>query len=165
MGTAVALLCAQRDPTRFRGLVLVAGSGVWRRINLLPFLIGLTAAYRLTLRLFVTMAVPERENRAYMRRWGLSIVHQAQPRAARRLIRSLLGRDLRPQLAAVRVPTLVIHGTRDLIVLPRDGRSLAAALPDAQLKWIRGAGHVPTLTRPEEVADAIEARFGGGDPT
>jgi pimeloyl-ACP methyl ester carboxylesterase len=155
MGTAVVLLAALRAPERFQGLVLVAGNGVWRRVSLLPFLFNLTVAYRLTLRIFVAMAVPEREDRAYYRRWGLSILRQAQPRAARRLIRSLVGLDLRPRLGEVSTPTLVIHGTRDLLVMPRDGKAMARALPNARLRWIPGAGHVPTLTRPDVVSGAI----------
>lgn len=160
MGTAVAILAALRDPARFDGLVLVAGTGVWRRVSLVPFLAGLGVAYRLTLRLFVTLAIPEKDVRGYVRRWALSILRQARPRAARKLIAMLIGLDLRPRLATLRVPTLVIHGTRDLIVLARDGRALAAALPNSELLLLTGAGHVPTMTRPYEVTNAIKRRFG-----
>jgi len=160
MGTAVALLAALREPDRFSGLALVAGGGVWRRVTLIPFWLGLRIAYRLTLRAFVALAIPERDVRSYMRRWGRSILRQASPSAARKLIRTMAGVDLRPQLATVRVPTLVVHGTRDPIVLPRDGRALADAIPGAELVWLRGAGHVPTMTRPTEVSGAIARRFG-----
>jgi pimeloyl-ACP methyl ester carboxylesterase len=163
MGTAVALLAVLRDPSRFSGLVLVAGAGVWRRVTLLPFLAGLRIAYRLTLRMFVTLAIPERDVRRYVRRWAISILHQARPAAARRLIRSLVGVDLRPRLPDVHVPTLVIHGSRDPIVLPREGRALAGAIRDAKLVVLPGAGHVPTMTRPAEVSRAID-EFAAGDP-
>jgi pimeloyl-ACP methyl ester carboxylesterase len=36
---------------------------------------------------------------------------------------------------------------------------MAAALPNAGLHLIPGAGHVPTMTRPAEVAAAIDAFF------
>lgn len=160
MGTTVVALAALRSPERFDGLVLVAGSGVWRRVSLLPFLFGLRVAYRATLRAFITLAVPERDVRRYVRRWGLAILRQARPAPARKLIRALVGVDLRDRLGSLRVPTLVIHGTRDAIVLPRDGRALAAAIPGAQHLSLPGAGHVPTMTRPTEVSDAIAARFG-----
>lgn len=161
MGTTVVLLAALRQPERFSGIVLVSGSGVWRRVSLLPFLCGLRTAYRFTLRTFITLAVPEKDVRRYMRRWGLSILRQARPPAARQLIRSLVGVDLRPRLPGIQPPTLVIHGTRDPIVLPRDGRALAAAIPGADLVWVSGAGHIPTMTRPTEISDAIASRFGG----
>ena len=160
MGTSVVALAALREPERFDGLVLVAGSGVWRNLSLMPFLVGLTVAYRATLKAFITLAVPERDVRRYVRRWGLSILRQARPAAARKLIRSLVGVDLRERLSDMRVPTLVLHGTRDLIVLPRDGRALAAAIPGATFVPIPQAGHVPTMTRPAEVSAAIHWRFG-----
>lgn len=160
MGTAVAILAALRDPSRFDGLVLLAGTAVWRRVNLVPFLTSLRLAYRVTLRVFVTVAIPEKDARAHVRPWGLSILRQPSPRAARKLVSSIIGLDLRSRLAALRLPTLVVHGGRDAIVLPRDGRALAAALPDAEFLLLRGAGHVPTMTRPVEVADAIRRRFG-----
>jgi 3-oxoadipate enol-lactonase len=160
MGTTVAVLAALRNPDRFSGLVLVAGSPVWRRISLVPFLVNLCLAYRATLRVFITLAVPERDVRRYVRRWGLSILKQARPAAARALIRSLLGVDLRSRLGEIDVPTLVIHGTRDPIVLPRDGRALAAAVPGSQLVMLPGAGHIPTMTRPADVTAAILRRFG-----
>lgn len=162
MGTTIALLAVLRCPERFDGLVLVAGSGVWRRVSTMPFLAGLTIAYRLTLRVFAAIAIPERDVRRYVRRWALSILRQARPRAARKLVAVITGHDLRPRLAEVDVPTLVVHGTRDLIVLPRDGRALAAAIPRAQLVMIEGAGHVPTMTRPAEVSEAIVSRFTSG---
>src|SRR4051794_32404296 len=71
MGTAVVALAALRAPERFDGLVLVAGSAVWRKVSLLPFLAGLSVAYGLTQRLFITLAVPEKDVRGYVRPWGL----------------------------------------------------------------------------------------------
>jgi pimeloyl-ACP methyl ester carboxylesterase len=55
------------------------------------------------------------------------------------------------------VPTLVIHGSRDAIVPLPVGTATAAAIPGAALVVIAGAGHVPTMTRPTQVAAAIDA--------
>jgi pimeloyl-ACP methyl ester carboxylesterase len=40
-----------------------------------------------------------------------------------------------------------------------ESRKLAAQLPDVELLEFEGAGHVPTMTRPEEVVAAIQRRF------
>ena len=159
MGTTVVTLAALRHPERFDGLVLVAGAPKWRRVSLVPFLVNLTLWYPLALRAFITLAVPEKDVRDYVRPWGLSILRQARPRSARRLLKLLVGFDLKPRLGSIRVPTLVLHGTRDLIVLPRDGRALAAAIPGAESVAIPGAGHVPTMTRPASVSAAISRSF------
>jgi len=60
-------------------------------------------------------------------------------------------------LEEISVPTSVIHGTADAIVPIGIGEWMATAIPDATFVPIEGAGHVPTLTRPREVVDALEA--------
>jgi pimeloyl-ACP methyl ester carboxylesterase len=55
-------------------------------------------------------------------------------------------RDRRPGLAAVRVPTLVLHGAADRLVRPSGGRATAAAVPGARLVIYPGMGH--DLPRP-----------------
>lgn len=63
---------------------------------------------------------------------------------------------LRHWLHRVRVPTLVVWGQSDRIVLPEYGAKLCRALPDARLEQIPEAGHYPQIERPDAVADAIE---------
>jgi pimeloyl-ACP methyl ester carboxylesterase len=58
-------------------------------------------------------------------------------------------------LHRVRVPTLVIWGESDRIVLPDYGNKLCRALPDARIELIPEAGHYPQIERPDAVADAI----------
>ena len=67
---------------------------------------------------------------------------------------------LEPRLGEIKLPTLLIHGTRDVITPMANSEALAGAIPGARLVKLEGAGHVPTLTRPAAVADAIAAMFG-----
>lgn len=60
--------------------------------------------------------------------------------------------DLRPQLAAIRQPTLVVHGNADPIIPHGAGEFLATALPDAHLMSLPGIGHAPFLSCPAECA-------------
>jgi proline iminopeptidase len=63
--------------------------------------------------------------------------------------------DFRDQLRRVSVPTLVVHGTED--VIPMDiAQEWVAALPNAQLVQIPAAGHFPFLEQPERFWPAIE---------
>jgi 3-oxoadipate enol-lactonase len=70
--------------------------------------------------------------------------------------------DLRPQLAGVKVPVLVLVGEFDEATPPPMSRELAAGLPDARLKVLSGCAHVPQLQQPErfhgEIIDFINAR-------
>jgi pimeloyl-ACP methyl ester carboxylesterase len=73
---------------------------------------------------------------------------------ARRL--ALLGTyDVSERLWRVEAPTLVLSGTRDVIVPPADHRALAGSIPGARFEPVEGAGHVGFLTHRREVARAV----------
>jgi pimeloyl-ACP methyl ester carboxylesterase len=61
--------------------------------------------------------------------------------AGRQLAAILAATDRTEQLGAIRVPTLVIHGTKDRLVNPSGGRATAKAIPGARLLTIEGMGH------------------------
>ena len=63
--------------------------------------------------------------------------------------------DLRPQLAEVRVPVLVLVGEHDEATPPPMSRELASLLPDARLKILAGCAHVPQLQAPQSFLEAI----------
>ncbi|GAB1333000.1 alpha/beta fold hydrolase [Streptomyces sennicomposti] len=56
---------------------------------------------------------------------------------------------LRPRLASVTVPTLVLWGGSDRIVTPAYGEQYAASFKDARFELIAEAGHLPHLEQPE----------------
>ena len=79
------------------------------------------------------------------------------PGAKRQGAAERIARDLRPELAAVRVPTLVVHGDSDVVIRPEGGRATAAAVPDARLVVHPGMGHeLPRALWPT-LADDIRA--------
>jgi 3-oxoadipate enol-lactonase len=63
--------------------------------------------------------------------------------------------DLRPELAKVGVPVLVLVGEHDEATPPPMSHQLAAGLPNARLKTLSGCAHVPQLQSPEMFLDAI----------
>jgi pimeloyl-ACP methyl ester carboxylesterase len=58
-------------------------------------------------------------------------------------------------LDAIRCPVLVLWGTRDVILLPRQGRRFERLIPGAELRYLKGLGHVPMSDDPELLAGAI----------
>jgi pimeloyl-ACP methyl ester carboxylesterase len=64
--------------------------------------------------------------------------------------------DLRPRLAGLRMPTLVIHGDADVMIRPSGGRAIAAAVPGA--RWVQYSGLNHDLPRPlwPSIADHIQ---------
>lgn len=63
--------------------------------------------------------------------------------------------DLRPLLAQITAPTLLVAGEHDFICGPAHAIPVAAAIPDAQLVVINDVGHVPALEAPESYRDAV----------
>lgn len=59
----------------------------------------------------------------------------------------------------IRVPTLVVWGTRDRLVDVRLSRRAAGAFPDSRLLVLAGCGHVPQMEEPEVTARAMMARW------
>jgi pimeloyl-[acyl-carrier protein] methyl ester esterase len=60
--------------------------------------------------------------------------------------------DLRKSVAAIRQPTLVVHGERDAIMPVEAACWLADQLPNARLEIFLGAAHAPFLSEPERFA-------------
>jgi pimeloyl-ACP methyl ester carboxylesterase len=60
-------------------------------------------------------------------------------------------------LTEIDVPVLILWGTKDLLLLPRQGRRFERLIPGAELRYLEGLGHVPMSDDPELLADAIAA--------
>jgi pimeloyl-ACP methyl ester carboxylesterase len=60
---------------------------------------------------------------------------------ARQLLAILASGDRTEALRRLDLPTLVIHGTDDVLIDPSGGRATAAAIPGARLQLIEGMGH------------------------
>ena len=65
------------------------------------------------------------------------------------------------RLAAVKAPTLVIHGTVDPLVRPEGGKDTAASIPGAKLLMIEGMGHALPIPMWPQIIDAIDKHAHG----
>jgi 3-oxoadipate enol-lactonase len=154
-GALTALSAALRHPERISALVLVDGM-VYRGLADAadPFLAGLQQNYPATLSRFVDLCMPD-DGPAHIKRWGRQIIDRATPEAAIALRKINSQADLRDHLKEVQQPTLVMHCKGDKIVPVAQAHALADALPKAQLVVFDDTGHIPTMTRPREVATEI----------
>jgi len=57
----------------------------------------------------------------------------------------------------VNAPAIVVLGERDLMTPAKAGRALAAALSNARVVVLRGAGHMLISERPDEVLETVRA--------
>jgi len=63
--------------------------------------------------------------------------------------------DCRPLLRKIPCPTLILHGSDDVICPRAAAGELAAAIPQASLIAMPGAGHAPMATRPSVLTAEI----------
>jgi pimeloyl-ACP methyl ester carboxylesterase len=67
----------------------------------------------------------------------------------------LAGWDIRPRLAHLEVPTLVLAGSRDPVVAPEDTAELARTIPGAELVEVPGAAHSLLAEGGRELLDRV----------
>ncbi len=64
--------------------------------------------------------------------------------------------NLRPTLAQISCPTLIIHGDRDAIIPYQVTQAFSQHMADVRIEIIPGAGHIPFLTHPNEFIRLIQ---------
>jgi sigma-B regulation protein RsbQ len=82
---------------------------------------------------------------------------RTDPEIQRHFARATFLSDNRADLAAVRVPCLVLQCSDDVIAPDVVGRYVHERLPDSSFVQLDATGHCPNLSAPDETADAIAA--------
>jgi len=88
--------------------------------------------------------------------WGRFQRHAASPGAAAAVTRMNYDIDTRPILSAIRVPTLILHRTGDLVINVEHGRSLARQIPGAEYVELPGTDHFFFTGDADAYLDRIE---------
>ena len=149
MGAAIALRVAARRPERLDRLALVAPAGLPTGRSLLGYAVPLATTLRHCTPRFVTILATD--------------ALRAGPWTLLRATRDVLADDVRGELAAVTVPTLVLVGERDTLIPPAVGDLLRRELPSARLVRLESAGHVPMFDQPDAFGEAL-LRFLAEEP-
>ncbi len=169
LGATVALCLALRYPRLVRGLVMLCGTPCFvqhadwphavEEEVLAQFESELRQDQRTALARFVSLqtqgsASAHRDARILRRQ----LSHHGEQSLARLLagLQLLRDVDLRQQLAALRLPVLLLHGQHDALVPPAVGAALVQRLPHASAHVVLGAAHVPFISHPQEVWASID---------
>jgi pimeloyl-[acyl-carrier protein] methyl ester esterase len=168
LGGMVAL--AAVAAARPRRLALVASNprfvadGDWRGVET-PVLEGFAADlvhdHRATLGRFLALqargSTRAREEIRHLRgvAYGADGADGPHPAALAAGLTALRDADLRPALAAVDVPTLILGGARDTLAPAAALAKAATQLPQGRLHLIEGAGHAPFLSHPDAFDAAL----------
>jgi len=158
MGGMLALEAAGQAPARVRGIALLGSTArpdTPELIALRTQAIELFAAGRMdeVLQANVMFAFhPLHQRDAALVGEYLAMIRRAGARQLIRQNRAVMTReDLRPALPRIACPVLVAVGEADALTTPEHARELAAALPNARLEIVPGAGHMLTMEQPARV--------------
>lgn len=93
-----------------------------------------------------------------LQNWLIGLFLQASPRAAADMFRAFTHTDFRADMAAVMMPTLVVHGDSDTMApFELSARKVAAAIPGSELKLYQNASHGLFISHRQRLsADLIE---------
>jgi pimeloyl-ACP methyl ester carboxylesterase len=94
-------------------------------------------------------------DRAMIRWWRARARASASPGAARDLVLMNSQIDVRPVLATIQAPTLVVHRTGDRDSRVEEGRYIADHIPGARFVEVPGEDHVPWIDS-DQILDEVE---------
>jgi sigma-B regulation protein RsbQ len=162
----VGVLAAARAPGRIGALVLVGPSpryiddegytGGFGKDDIDDLLSSLESNYLGWSRAMAPMIVGNPERPALGEELTNSFC-RTDPQIARHFAQVTFLSDNRTDLAEVRVPTLVLQCSDDLIAPEPVGRYVHAQIPGSVFTQLAATGHVPQLSAPEETTRAIRA--------
>ncbi|HKK07383.1 MAG TPA: alpha/beta hydrolase [Gemmatimonadota bacterium] len=164
LGGPIAMRLAARHPERVRSLVPV---NTLYRVSYEH--VGLNRSALVPLAMASTRYLPTVLARAAARAWSREAVwvfddspgsenvvdyvlwtgaRTVRPGVGSRRVDLLRGLDLRPELADIRAPTLVVKGPRDAYCPPMWSREIAALIPGARYVEVPGTGHCSHISMP-----------------
>lgn len=185
LGGAIAMRAAARFPELVRSLVLV---NTLYRVSYEH--VGFNRSALVPLAMATTRYLPTSLARAAARLWSREAVwvfddspgsenvvdyalwtgaRTVRPGVGGRRVDLLRGLDLRPELADIRAPTLVVKGPRDAYCPPIWSKEIAALIPTSAYVEIPGTGHCSHISMPGafnrvvlDWLEGVEEREGAG---
>jgi pimeloyl-ACP methyl ester carboxylesterase len=154
LGGLLALRVIADEPTIASSLILT-GATIQPGRLLGPLLVAASLGYRLG----DTVPATWFARRLVQRRYGPAAKQMIEcgvaPGDGLLALRDVAREDWLGLANRVTVPVLIANGSRDRIALPAEPR-FAAAMPQASVTRIRGAGHLVPIERPGELAAALD---------
>ena len=167
VSSIVAVLAANREPERFSHLVLVGPSP--RYINDAPDYVGGFERSDIEGLLemmdknyvgwanFLAPAIMKNPDRPELGEELTQSFCSTDPVIARRFAEATFFADNREDLPHVRVPSLILQCSEDMIAPQEVGEYVHQRIPGSTLHLLEATGHCPHMSHPEETIRAIKA--------
>jgi sigma-B regulation protein RsbQ len=165
----IGVLAAQREPDRFAKLVLVGPSpryidddgyvGGFTREDIEGLLESLDSNY-LGWSSAMAPVIMGNADRPHLGAELTASFCRADPEIAKRFARVTFLSDNRADLERLKVPTLVLQCSDDVIAPTSVGEYVHDRVAGSELVHLRATGHCPNLSAPEETIEAIRSFLG-----
>ncbi|MFH0515683.1 alpha/beta fold hydrolase [Streptomyces sp. M41] len=163
LGGALGIELALRYPERIASLALIAASprfgtaDEFRQRGVIVRTNGLDPIARTSPDRWFTTGFAAAQ--PAITEWAVQMVRTTDPGCYIAACEALASFDVRPRLAGVAVPTLVLVGSDDQVTGPAEARTLVAGIPDARLAVVPGASHLVPVEQPAAVTDLLVRHF------
>jgi len=168
LGGMIATQLTVNNPDNIRKLVLVASAPQFVRDDTWPdgtdadvldsFADGLKQNYQQTIKRFIVIQAMGSEHareQQHILRERVFRHGNPQPAALEAGLAILRHTDLRPELAKITCPTLLVSGEHDALFRPDAAEKTRSMIAGACLSIIPGAGHAPFLSHPDLFLDSL----------
>jgi sigma-B regulation protein RsbQ len=165
VSSMVAVLAANQEPDRFERLVLIGPSP--RYINDAPYVGGFEKAdidglldmmdrNFIGWANFLAPAIMKNADRPELGEELTTSFCSTDPVVARRFAEATFLSDNRADLPRVRVPSLILQCSEDMVAPLEVGDYLHRTMPDSTLRVMNATGHCPHMSHPEETIQLMK---------
>ncbi|MCG5243706.1 alpha/beta fold hydrolase [Azospirillum doebereinerae] len=161
----IGLLASIQEPTLFEKLILVGASpryrngegynGGFEEQDLNDLFDSMSENYVLWTQNFAPAAVSKPTGHPAVRKFAEGLLAM-RPDVALSIALMIFSSDCRDRLAQVSVPCTLIQSRNDIAVPLSVAEYLTAMIPDSELMVIDADGHMPQLSAPDILYDAIQ---------
>ena len=171
VSSMVGVLAANAEPDRFSDLILIGPSpryindppgyvGGFERSDIDGLLETMDRNY-IGWANYLAPAIMKHPDRAELAAELTESFCSTDPVVARQFAAATFFADNRADLAGVRVPSLILQCSEDIIAPKAVGEYLHRALPESTLELMQATGHCPHMSAPEETIHLIKEYLTG----
>jgi pimeloyl-ACP methyl ester carboxylesterase len=95
-------------------------------------------------------------DKEFCRSWGRMERRSVSPGGIVKILSMVMDTDVRHVLPSIRIPTLVVHRSGDMVTPIQGGRYMAEHIPDARFVEVAGNDHFPWVGDADTILDLVE---------